>query len=156
MTGFKVRSLPILILALLVLGFSACGGTRGGSGGDDDDGASCFTDSDCIAGEEYCNNLILFLFGIVVTFAGVFLITFAKHEDSGRRGSGAGNREYLSREGSTHRDAELADAEREGLLSEAPFDTHSRLQIPPLLPSPRHQHDLAGRGAGPRFLASEL
>ena len=110
----------------------------------------------CPAGEEYCNNLILFLFGIVVTFAGVFLITFAKHEDSGRRGSGAGNREYLSREGSAHRDAELADAEREGLLSEAPFDTHSGLQIPPLLPSPRHQHDLAGRGAGPRFLASEL
>ena len=54
MTGFEVRSLPILILALLLFGFSACGGTRGSSGGDDDDGASCFTDSECIAGEEYC------------------------------------------------------------------------------------------------------
>lgn len=89
--------------------------------------------------KEYHNFSPLFLVGIIITFTGVFLITFADKEE---------DRSYRS-EVFRGVPEELAVAEREGLLpSEDP--ARQQFEMP-------HQADgKQARGAGPRFLASEL
>lgn len=97
----------------------------------------------CAPGVEQCYNTVLFLFGIAVTFSGVFFITFAnKDEDQRQRG------EALL---AAHED-EMYVAECQGLLTSHDLE--------------RQQMDdsregagagqRATRGSGPRFLASEL
>mmetsp|Transcript_61645 Transcript_61645/g.90390 ORF Transcript_61645/g.90390 Transcript_61645/m.90390 type:complete len:93 (+) Transcript_61645:1170-1448(+) len=81
-----------------------------------------------------------FIFGIIVTFTGVFLITFANTDDDS-------DKSYRSSERSQHgASGELVEAELEGLLGEERQQVDRGVDVTALL---------RGLG-GPRFLSSEL
>jgi drug/metabolite transporter (DMT)-like permease len=109
----------------------------------------------CPPGVQYCHNTAFFLLGIVLTFTGVFFITFAKQDDTAssyrRDSSWSGRAGWSPSE-------ELAIAEREGLLHDPHASARENLVNQFELPDGIEPASakMCMRGVGPRFLASEL